>query len=304
MQDPYKTLGVARDASQDDIKRAYRKLAKKYHPDINPGNESVEVKFKEISQAYNLLGDTDKRARFDRGEIDSSGQETPRWSGFYREHADSPHGTKYSHFEDSQGFSAEDIFADLFGRGKRARGSTVRRRGADVSYKLAIDLLDAANGATKRLRMAGEKTLDVKIPAGTEDGQTLRLKGQGMGGLGGAPAGDALVEIAIKPHPFFKRDGKNIEVDLPISLQEAVLGASIKVPTIHGQVSMKIPAGSNSGKTLRLKGKGIASGGTKGDQLVRLQVVLPDKPDDKLKDFVAGWAEEHGYDPRSKLESS
>ncbi len=299
MQDPYKILGIDRKASQDEIKRAYRKLAKKYHPDINPGNDSVERQFKEISQAYSLLGDPDKRARFDRGEIDSSGQETPRWSGFYK-HAEQPEGAKYAHFGEGAGFSAEDIFADLFGRARRTRGSTIRRRGADVSYRLPISFLEAATGTTKRVSLTGDRTIDVKIPPGTEDQQVLRLKGQGMSGVGGAPAGDALIQVQVEPHRFFRREGRDIHLDLPISLSEAVLGARVDVPTVHGKVAMRIPPGSNSGKVLRLKGKGVPArgDGVAGDQLVHLRVVLPEKPDPELQSFIEKWGQEHAYDPR------
>ena len=307
MSDPYKVLGVGRDASNDDIKAAYRKLAKTYHPDLNPGNDKVEQRFKEISQAYGVLGDPDKRKRFDRGEIDASGQETGMRGGSYRAYAESGQGAKYGPhgygFRFDEGL--DDIFSDLFGGmrpGGRARGRSVRRRGADVSYKLRVGFLEAAQGAKKRVSLADGKKVDVNIPAGTEDGQTLRLKNQGMSGLGGAPNGDALIEIGVEPHPYFRRDGKDIHLELPISLQEAVLGAGVDVPTVHGKVSMKIPAGANSGTRLRLKGKGIADAksGAAGDQYVTMRIVLPEQPDEELKDFARRWGAEHDYDPRGK----
>ncbi len=298
MQDPYKLLNVDRSASQEDVKRAYRKLAKELHPDINPGNKEVEQKFKEISQAYSILGDPKKRKRFDRGEIDASGQETSFKGGFYRNHAGSKRGAKYNPFNFGEDISADDIFADLFG----ARNRRVRRPGANVSYTVPISFLEAANGAKKRIKLADGKTLDVNIPAGTEDRQALRLKGQGMPGVGGGPAGDALVEVHIQPHSFFERKGINVHVELPVTLQEAVLGATVTVPTVHGSVSMKIPPGSNSGSTLRLKGKGIKARDSDeiGDQYVKLKVMLPERPDKELRDFIENWSRSHDYDPRRK----
>ncbi len=298
MQDPYKLLNVDRSASQEDVKRAYRKLAKELHPDINPGNKEVEQKFKEISQAYSILGDPEKRKRFDRGEIDASGQETSFKGGFYRNHAGSKRGAKYNPFNFGEDISADDIFADLFG----ARNRRVRRPGANVSYTVPISFLEAANGAKKRIKLADGKTLNVNIPAGTEDRQALRLKGQGMPGVGGGPAGDALVEVHIQPHSFFERKGINVHVELPVTLQEAVLGATVTVPTVHGSVSMKIPPGSNSGSTLRLKGKGIKARDSDeiGDQYVKLKVMLPERPDKELRDFIENWSRSHDYDPRRK----
>ena len=298
MQDPYKLLKVDRSASQEDVKRAYRKLAKELHPDINPGNQEVEQKFKEISQAYSILGDPEKRKRFDQGEIDATGQETPFKGGFYRNHAGTRRGAKYNPFDFGEDVNADDIFADLFG----ARNRRVRRPGANVSYTVPISFLEAAKGAKKRIKLADGKTLDVRIPPGTEDRQTLRLKGQGMPGVGGGPAGDALVEAHIQPHAFFERKGNNVHVELPVTLQEAVLGATVTVPTVHGSVSMKIPAGSNSGSTLRLKGKGIKAreSDEMGDQYVKLKVMLPERPDQELRDFIENWSRSHDYDPRRK----
>ncbi len=308
MSDPYQVLGVGRDASPEAVKSAYRKLAKKYHPDLNPGDSKVEQRFKEISQAYAILGDAEKRKQFDRGEINASGQDTGGRGGFYRAYAESGDGAKYGPhgfgFRFDQGL--EDVFEDLFGGtrrgGGKARSHNVRRRGADVSYRVRVSFLEAAQGARKRLGLAGGKQLEVAIPAGTEDGQTLRLKGQGMSGLGGAPAGDALIEVQVEPHPYFRREERDIHLELPISLQEAVLGATVQVPTVHGKVSMKIPPGSNSGSRLRLKGKGVADpkSGEAGDQYVTMRVVLPDQPDEELKSFIERWGAQHRYDPRDK----
>ena len=286
MKDPYKVLGVAKSASAEEIKAAYRKLAKKLHPDLNPGEAEVERRFKEVAQAHDILGDTDKRRLFDRGEIDASGQQTAAagaGSGFYRTYARGAEGAKYTRFEFGPEFNAENLFSDLFGR----RGPP---RGADVAYTIRIDFVEAALGAKKRVRLAGGKTLDVSVKPGTEDGQSLRLKGQGKAGRHGGPTGDALVRIQVAPHPFFQRDGRDIHLDLPITLKEAVVGASVQVPTIHGKVAMKIPPGSNSGQTLRLKGKGISGGGkAAGDEYVKLTVVLPDEPDETLENFVKAW---------------
>ncbi len=304
VKSPYEVLGVARDASAEDIKRAYRKLAKELHPDLNPGNKAVEQRFKEVSQAHGILGDPEKRKRFDRGEIDASGQETPfRRGGFYRQYAESGQGAKYSPFEQAGDFSMDDLFSDLFrGATGGPGGKTVRRRGADVSYTITVGFVEAATGAKKRVTLADGRSLDVTLPPGTEDDQTLRLKGKGLAGLGGAPAGDAYIEVHVEPHAFFVRKDNNVHLELPVTLQEAVMGARIDVPTVHGTVSMKIPPGSNTGTTLRLKGKGLAGrkGGQKGDQYIKLKVVLPDKPDEELTAFVERWSEGHPYDPRRK----
>lgn len=307
MRDPYDILGVSRSANADDVKKAYRALAKKYHPDLNPGDKAVEQKFKDATAAYELLSDPTKRARYDRGEIDASGQE--RAAGFnWRQRAEAGAGTRRGGFG---GFSAEDIFADLFGGedvagfGRTGRGAGragSRLRGADVSYSVSVSFLDAATGARKQITLPGGKTLEVQIPVGAEDGQTLRLKGQGQPGVGGGSPGDALIELRIEPHPYFTRKGLDIHVDLPVTLQEAALGATVQTPTIHGPVSLKVPAGSNSGTTLRLRGKGVADAkrSLKGDQYVRLRVMMPDPPDPELIAFLERWSPGHGYDVRRK----
>ncbi len=302
MKDPYETLGVARGADAAALKRAYRKLAKKLHPDVNPGNAKIEQQFKEVSQAYDILGDTKKRAQFDSGEIDASGQQTG-WGGGRR-------GGRHRPFDFGSELNVEDIVSELFGgrgRGRsqgqrQGRGRAARQRGADVSYTAPIGFLEAATGAKKRIRLSDGKALEMKIPAGTEDRQTLRLKGQGQAGIGGAAAGDAFVEVHIEPHAYFSRQDSDIHLELPVTLQEAVLGATVKVPTVHGKVSMKIPPGSNTGATLRLRGKGTLDRktGIKGNQYVKLKLTLPDKPDKELKKFIESWAKTHDYDPRRK----
>lgn len=302
MKDLYSVLGLKRGASSEEIKSAYRKLAKKLHPDLNPGDSKTEQQFKDVSQAYAILSDPEKRKRYDAGEIDASGNETAR-GGFYRS-SSGEGGGKYSHFDFGDEADLGDIFSDLFGRGfsRKEKGRTFRQRGTDISYRLSVGFLEAVNGARKRIQLGEGRTLDVNIPPGTEDGQTLRLKGQGLGGMGGAPAGDAYIEIQVQPHPYFERHGNDIHLELPVSLSEAVLGASIPVPTVEGKVTMKIPPGSNSGSTLRLKGKGMPArrGGQRGDQYVKLKVMLPEKPDSELKNFISEWSKKHSYNPRAK----
>jgi len=302
MKNPYDVLGVKKDASAEEIKRAYRQLAKKLHPDLHPGNTKVEQEFKEVSQANAILSDAEKRKRFDRGEIDASGQETHRAGGFYREYAERG-GGKYRASDFGAEINIEDIISDLFGGGRgRRRGRGGAQKGNDVTYTAPIEFLDAAAGAKKRMRLSDGKVLDMTIPAGTQDRQTLRLKGQGQPGSGGAAAGDAYVEVHIQPHPYFSRKDNDVHMEFPVTLQEAVLGATLKVPTVHGTVSMKVPPGSNTGATLRLKGQGILDrkSKTKGDQYVRLKVVLPERIDDELKGFVERWGKAHDYDPRRK----
>jgi DnaJ-class molecular chaperone len=304
-EDLYALLGVGREASQDEIKRSYRKLAKELHPDLNPDKEVAE-RFKQITSAYDLLSDPDKRARYDRGEIDASGQERPQHQ-YYRDFADDPQATRYYTREGVGDAEAlHDLFEGLFGGGGRAEGARsfrMRARGADVSYSLPVSFIDAAKGAKKRVTVGDGHTIDLTIPAGVRDRQTLRLKGQGMPGFEGGPAGDAYVEVHIQPHPFFERKDNNIHLELPVSLAEAVLGGRIEVPTIDGPVSMTVPKGSNSGSTLRLKGRGIVDpkSGQRGDQYVRLRVVLPKTPDAELEDFVRRWSAEHPYNPRAEM---
>ena len=309
-EDPYKVLGVKKDASEAEIKKAYRALAKKYHPDLNIEDKGAADRFKAISQAYEIIGDPEKRKRFDAGEIDSSGQEKPERQ-FYRQYAEGNEGFKYRG-RPGQGFGQggpggaemfEDVFSDLFGRGG-GRGfeggfSNVRMRGQDARYTLTVDFLEAARGERRRITLPDGEALDVTIPSGVEDGQTLRLKGKGGAGVNGGPAGDAYVTIAVTPHADFERKGNDIHSDVPMSLDEAVLGGKIEVQTIGGPLTVTVPPGSNTGKTLRLKGRGITPGkGTAGDHYVHLKVVLPETPDAELKSFLESWRAKHHYDPR------
>lgn len=298
--DPYATLGLNKDATQDDIQKAYRRLAKKLHPDLNPGNKIAEEKFKEVSTAYDLLSDPNKRARFDRGEIDAFGAERPR-QRYYRDFADQEGWSAYtsnSGFSDFGDFSgSEDILSEIFGR----RGGARRRRGQDVRYHLELSFLDAINGGKQSIILPDGTTLEINIPPGTRDGQVLRLRGKGHPSPGDGPPGDALIEISVLPHPFFSRKGDDIYLDLPISIKEAVLGARIKVPTPAGPVTAAVPKWSNSGRILRLRGRGVPrADGSKGDQYVKLMLMLPEKPDPKLEAFVAEWQPVE-YSPRQAL---
>jgi DnaJ-class molecular chaperone len=294
MTDPYEILGVERTADEAAIRAAYRKLAKKHHPDVNPNKPDAASRFGEISSAYDLLSDKDKRARFDRGEIDAEGHERQQQRQYYR---DAPGQERY---DPAGGFSQEDLeafFAQQFGQaGRRSDwGATGRARpGRDMQYSLTVSFVDAAGGTTRRLALPDGKTLDVRIPPGTEDGHVLRLRGQGGPGYNGAAAGDALIEITVAPDPRFHRDGDDIVTDVSVSLKEAVLGASLEVPTIHGQVRLSIPPGSGSGTRLRLRGKGIRQ----GHQFVQLQVVVPPGDEPELAEFLKTWTPKGSFTPR------
>ncbi len=297
----YGVLGVAKSAASDEIRKAYRALAKKYHPDLNPGDSEAEETFKKIQTAYGILSNEEKRRRYDAGEIDAQGNESQR--GYYREYASADGANPYHSSAGFDDFS--DMFSDLFrAGGQGGNRANIRMRGGDVRYSMEISLLEAVNGAKKRVTMPDGKSLDITVPPGQRDGQMLRLRGQGMPGLGGGDAGDAYVEVRVAPHKIFHRRGNNIHLDLPIALNEALLGAKVRVPTAGGAVTMTIPVGSNSGDTLRLKGKGVAAGKGRaaGDQIVTLRVVLPENPDEELTSFVEGWAKDHPYDPRAAME--
>ncbi|MFZ5609924.1 MAG: DnaJ C-terminal domain-containing protein [Pseudomonadota bacterium] len=307
MKDLYAILGLRKGASEADIKKAYRKLAKELHPDRNKSKPRVAERFKEVTAAYDILGDKEKRAKYDAGEIDAEGRERAPF-GYAHAGARGPGGATF----EASG-TPEDFFQEIFGFGRTAgaspfgdfmRGGRQRsqaRKGADVTYALEVDFLDAALGTDKRLSL-GAKTLDVKIPAGIKDGQQIRLTGQGEAGRFGAAAGDALIEVKIRPHPHFKREGNDILIDLPITLPEAVLGGKVRAPTIHGAVTLTIPKGTSSGKVLRLKGKGIQpKGKPAGDQLVRIEIILPEDKDGTFARMVAKWADDHDYSARAKM---
>lgn len=299
MADPYSILGVARSASAADIKSAYRKLAKELHPDKNTGNPKAAERFSDVTQAYDLLSDAGKRAQFDRGEIDGQGNPAmPPGGGGFR---GDPRGGFQGGFGGAQGGDFGDIFEGLFGAGGGGFGGRQRPgpppKGANVAYRLAVSFVDAATLAPQRITLSDGKTIDLKIPAGVETGTQMRLSGKGQAGPGGA--GDGIVTIDVKGHPFYRRDGNDIRLDLPVTLNEAVAGAKVKVPTVDGPVMLSIAPGSASGRTLRLKGKGFtAKNGTRGDQLVTIQIDVP-ADNAALNNFVAGWIDDR--DVRSAL---
>ncbi|MEQ8395176.1 DnaJ C-terminal domain-containing protein [Thalassobaculum sp.] len=328
MNDPYKTLGVSRTADQAEIKSAYRKLAKKYHPDLNPGDTDVERRFKDVSAAYDVLGDSAKRAKYDRGEIDTGGRERPgAGAGFWRNWsrrgagsagADTSGGTR-TRFDFGEDFESEsdpidEILkawrssktnqgsGDPAGAGPGTRSAT-RRSPQDQRYRLKVPFVEAVGGIKKRVTLSDGKIINLTIPAGTEDGAILRLKGQGKPASSGKPAGDAYLELQVEAHAFYRRDGQDIHIDLPVTLKEAVLGASVTVPTIHGNVSLKVPKGANTGQQLRLRGKGVPDAGSTpaGDQYVTLSVMLPSEPDPALEAFVESWKPAGSGNPRHKM---
>lgn len=305
MRDPYQVLGVARSASDADIKKAYRKLAKENHPDRNADNPKKLEAFKEANSAYELLSDPDKKARFDRGEIGPDGNPTPFGGGFGgggfrgRPGAD-PFSTRTSSSRTSSSFEfggggVEDIFSELFGaRGPftdRGGGSfrTPPQKGADIAYRLSVPFEDAATLKPQRVTLRSGKTVELKLPAGIESGRQVRMAGQGEPGPAGP--GDAMVTLEIAGHRFFRRDGDDVRLDLPVTLNEAVAGAKVRMPTVEGPVALTLPPGTNSGKVFRLKGRGFTrADGSRGDQLVTILIDLP-SGDAELARFVAGWAD-------------
>jgi DnaJ-class molecular chaperone len=307
--DPYSELGIARGASQDEVRKAFRKLAKQYHPDKNPGDAKAEEKFKRVSAAFDILGDEEKRKKFDRGEIDADGRE--QFHGFRGGGGPGGQGSPFGaggpqgfrgNFE---GVDLDEIFS-MFGggagRGGPGRGGFAPPpRGVDVRARLDIDLEDAILGATRRIQFTDGRALDVTIPKGAHTGQVLRLKGQGQPGRGGA-VGDALIELRLRPHPIFRLDGADLEMDLPVSVPDAVLGGKVQAPTPEGNVSLNVPKGSNSGSVLRLKGRGGVDPktGKRGDLKAKLVVTLPDGGDPALEAFAEEWRKARPYNPRRR----
>lgn len=301
MRDPYTVLGVGRTASEDELKKAYRKLAKKLHPDLNPGKKAIEQQFKEITAAYDFLSDPQKRARYDRGEIGADGAEKMHFRAggpFARDFGASPFGGgarpgagagRANAGGGGFGAGLDDIIAEFLGRGRKTANAE------NAAQKLKLGFLEAARGGKHRVVLPDGRAVEVTIPAGIEAGQKLRLKD--------SRAGEIFLEIEIESHPLFTRKDRDIHVDIPVTLIEAVLGATITVPTIHGAVALKVPRGSNTGATLRLKGKGIETNGTSGDQFVKLRVTLPDPPDPELVKFLERWSASHAYDVRGKMDT-
>ena len=301
MREPYEVLGVPKGADVKEVKKAYRKLARQLHPDLHPGDAQAETRFKEVAAAYDFLSDPERKLKYDRGEIDTSG--APRAERtFYRTYAEGDARSRYTDpREFSHDFEGMDIFSDLFGGGFRSTRSA-KMRGPDVRATLEIDLPEAVKGTVRQVALQGGKRLAVTIPPGSEDGQVLRLRGQGSAGLGGGSAGDVNIELKVRPHPYLSRKGKDIYAEVPVTLPEAVLGAKVEVPTVDGPVTLSVPPGSNSGTRLRLRGKGVPSpGGERGDQYVMLKVVLPETQDPELTRFVEKWASQHPYHVRERL---
>jgi DnaJ-class molecular chaperone len=322
MRDPYTVLGVQKSADAAEIKKAFRKLAKKFHPDQSSEHKAKE-KFAEVSVAYEILGDDKKRAAFDRGEIDAEGK--PRCHGFEGFGAGGPGfgrgakaggGPGAEHFEfnfgggrpGGHGFDAGDIFADLFGAGaaggrRGGRGpASAPARGDDVAASVTVGLAEAVKGATARVTLPTGRTLEVTVPAGIEDGKQIRLKKQGQPSAAGGEPGDAMVTVKIAKHPFFRVDGRDLRLDLPVTLYEAVLGAKVNAPTLDAAVELAIPAGSNGGRTLRLRGKGLPNPqGPAGDLLVTLRIVLPDESDSDLASLMRKWEAQKPYNPRTDM---
>ena len=312
-RDPYQELGVARSATADEIRKAFRKLAKQFHPDANQGNAEAEERFKRVSGAFDIIGDPDKRKKFDRGEMDADGRDQhPGFGGGSPFGPGGASGGRYRPGPGSPGFEGvdiNDILGDMFGRGAGGPGAGRGgagfggfggpTKGADLRAHLDIDLEDAIRGGKKRIAFSDGRTLEVNIPKGAQDGQTLRLKGQGAGGRGGP--GDALIEIGIKPHPIYRREGDVLHMDLPITVPDAVLGGKVEAPTPDGAVTLTVPRGSNSGAQLRLKGRGFVNAkGQRGDLLARLMITLPETVDPALEKIAEQWRKERPYAAKRK----
>ncbi|WP_312128022.1 DnaJ C-terminal domain-containing protein [Brevundimonas sp.] len=292
--DPYKELGVSKGASAEEIKKAFRKLAKELHPDKNPGDKAAEERFKRVTAAFDLLGDAEKRAKFDRGEIDADGREQFRGFGGGSRGGAAGGFSGFGGSGNRGGFEdidLSDLFAGFGGRGNGFGGG----KGQDIRATLDVSLEEVIAGTTRRIQFSDGRMLDVAIPKGAADGQVVRLRGQGAPGR--AAPGDALIELRVLPHPLYRRDGANLTMDLPISVPDAVLGGKVQVPTPDGKVVMSLPKGSNSGKVLRLKGRGAYAEGRRGDLLAKLVVTLPEEADDLLVRFAEDWRKNRPYTP-------
>lgn len=303
--DPYTTLGLTKTATAAEIKSAYRKLARHHHPDLHPDDTAAEARFKAISAAHDLLKDPATRARFDAGEIDAAGVERPPRQ-YYRDFAE----TADAPFSGARGFGSAfgssgdpgDIFAEMLRQRGGGREQGFSRQGQDALFGLEVDFLDAARGAELRLSLGDSGSVAVKIPAGAQDGQTLRLRRKGVAGQNGGPSGDALITLTLRPHPLFRREGDDILLTLPITIDEAILGGKITAPTLTGPVSLTIPALASSGQVLRLRGRGIARLGAKpGDQRVELRIMAPPVLDGALRDFLTEWRKGQSHDPRAHM---
>jgi DnaJ-class molecular chaperone len=315
-RDPYQELGVSRAASAAEIRKAFHKLAKQHHPDANPDNKEAEERFKRLSAAFDIVGDPEKRKKFDAGEIDADGRETAR--GFGGAAGQAPWGANPGGFsrrggspqgESFEGVDLGDILGEMFGGGRNpgARGGAgvgggfggFSQRGADVRAGLEIDLEDAIRGGKKRIAFSDGRTIDVSIPKGAQEGQTLRLKGQGQPGRAGP--GDAFIELTILPHPIFRQEGEVLVMDVPVTVYDAVLGGKVEAPTPDGPVTLTVPKGANTGSRLRLKGRGLAdSQGKRGDLFARLTIVLPEEVDPELEAFAETWKQKRPYTPRRR----
>lgn len=302
--DPYAALGLTKSATTAEIKKAYRKIARTSHPDLNPDDREAEVRFKAASHAYDLLKDPEMRARFDRGEVDATGTARQERQ-FYRDYAEQP-GNPYRGGQRPNDFGdASDVFSEFLrqqGR-QRASGRGFDMRGQDRRYALEVPFLDAVTGGTTGITLPDGASLQVKIPKGCDDGQMIRLRGKGEAGQGNGPPGDALITLSVQPHATFIRDGNDIVVIMPITFDEAILGAKIETPTIDGTVKLSIPKGASSGQVLRLRGRGVAPIGStsRGDQRVELRIVAPPEIDQGLAEFIEGWRKTHAYDPRQGM---
>ena len=303
--DPYAALGLTKSATAAEIKKAYRKLVRTSHPDLHPDDAGAEARFKTITAAHDLLKDPATRARFDSGEIDATGAErAPRT--YYRDHAEAPGQGFGQRFGQGQGFEdfgdPSDIFAQILRQRGRGNDPGYAQPGPDLRYTLDVAFLDAVRGAKTRITLPEGGNLEVQIPKGMQDGQTLRLRGRGGAGYGGGPAGDALVTVQVAPHPIFRRDGDDIHVTLPITIDEAILGGKVTAPTIDGPVSVTIPRGASSGRILRLRGRGVVRATSKaGDALIELRIVAPPEIDLALSDFLQDWRKNQAHDPRQAM---